>query len=100
MSKPSNLYYKKAENGTVYRIYLMDFGNDPWLCRSALDAADGVHGEMVERINGVTEAVHNSIIDNYAPAIGYEKANEIACDVARSFIVATMKDEGWTIFSE
>lgn len=100
MSVSNNQYFEKFENDTTYRIYLMDNGCDPWLCRSSLDVADGMHGELVERVNGANEAVYNSIISNYAYDIGYERAHEIACNVLRKFIIATMEGEGWTMFSE
>ena len=92
------MYFEKVENNVTYRIYLMDNGCDPWLCRSALDVTDGMHGDLVESTNGANEAVHNSIISKYAPVIGYDKAFDIARYALRMFIIATMKDEGWTIF--
>lgn len=100
MRGSSNQYFEKVENNTTYRIYLMDNGCDPWLCRSAFDAAEGMHGELVDHINDVNGAVYNSIISNYAPVIGYERAHEMGCDTLRTFIIATMEDEGWTMFSE
>ena len=100
MSVSSNQYFEKVENDTTYRIYLMDNGCDPWLCRSSLDVADGVHSELVEHINGTNAEVYDKLISNYTPVIGYEKAFEIARYALRTFIIATMEDEGWTMFSE
>ena len=51
----SNHYFEKAENGTTYRVYLQDFAGRPSLIRSALDAADGVHGDLVNTINEVVD---------------------------------------------
>lgn len=100
MRGSSNKYFEKVENNRTYRIYLMDNGCDPWLCRSSLDVVDGMHGELVESVNGANDAVYNSIISKYAPVIGYEKAFEIARNALRTFIIATMEYEGWTMFSE
>lgn len=94
-------YFDKIENGITYRICLMDFESEPWLCRSVnnpLDEVDRAHGELVGHINGVNHLVYNDIIGNYANRLGNEKATEIACYSVRAYIFATMQAEGWTTF--
>lgn len=100
MCNHNNQYFEKTENDTTYRIYLMDYGADPWLCRSALDEADGVHVELVLRVNHVVGRVYDDILDNYVSIIGWDSAHRIARDAVRSFIVVAMEHAGWTMFSE
>lgn len=100
MSKPSNQYFEKTENDTTYRIYLMDYGADPFLCRSALDEADGVHVELVQSINHVIGRVYDDILDKCVSTIGWDSAHRIARDTVRAYTFAAMEHEGWTAFSE
>lgn len=95
MCKPSNQYFEKIENGTNYRIYLIDSGMEP-----LLDAPYGVHDDLVELINCANAKVYNCIIRRYAHVIGFKQANEIACHAVRSYINIVMKRDGWTAFIE
>ena len=97
----SKEFFSKTENGTEYRIYLYTFGDGefPTLVRSALDAADGVHGELVDYINENIDCLNDKVL-GLADSIGYENAKEIMSTVARHMVIMKMKDEGWTLYFE
>ena len=94
-------FFSKTENGTEYRIYLYTLcdGGFPTLVRSALDAADGVHGELVDYINENIVYLSDKVLD-LADIIGYEDAKEILSIAARRMAIMKMKDEGWTLCFE
>lgn len=97
----SKEFFSKTENGTEYRIYLYTFGDGgfPTLIRSALDVADGVHGELVDYINENIDCLNDEVL-GLADRIGYEDAKEILSVAARRMAIMKMKNEGWTLCFE
>ena len=94
-------FFSKTENDTEYRIYLYTFGDGgfPTLIRSALDATDGVHGELVDCINESIDCLNDKVLE-LADKIGYEDAKEVLSTVARRMAIMKMKNEGWTLYFE
>ena len=91
------MFFSKTENGTEYRIYLhiLDSGF-PFVLRSALDAADGVHGELVDYINECTDKLAElARRDSPVSKIGYEEKRKAFSSLALASVNAEMEADGW-----
>lgn len=100
---PSTQYFEKVENGTLYRIYLYEFENDvaPMLVRSSLDACDGVHGELTERINNTIDADFDELIEkDLGLNLTYEQRHLIASKACRRSMIFELENMGWTFYED
>lgn len=90
-------FFSKTENGTEYRIYLQSFCDFPILIRSALDAADGVHGELVEEINNTVFGLENSVLKIAdVSGVSYADVRQAMAETARTAVGRLMESAGWT----
>lgn len=99
----SKEFFSKVENGTEYRIYMytLSDGGFPVLLRSALDAADGVHEELVNSINSIIDDLENKVIDAAtASGISYDSAKQALASTARSAALMIMERGGWALHWE
>ena len=90
-------FFSKTENHTEYRIYLHSIGGFPILIRSALDAANGVHGELVEEVNNTVYNLEDAVLKiANASDISYEDARQVMATTARTAVGMMMEAAGWT----
>ena len=96
----STQYFEKIENGARYRIYLYEFeASSPFLCRSALDAADGVHGELTKNISSEAEATFRKLVgQDLRLNLTYKQRAIIASKACRSSMIFALENMGWTFY--
>ena len=92
---PSKEYFEKIEHGTCYRVYLVTLTTSVMVVRSALDAVEDVHGELVDRINGMLEAIIDDILKAHST-----EAVAMIVPVLRKLAIMEMKHDGWTFISK